>query len=206
MCGRYALKITIEELIERYGVTEYDFDINPREEIFPTDWAPVLLENEGKRKISKLKWGFKPPFTSRPIINARGETLDQKSIFRKSFLSRRCIIPASAFFEWKKEGPEKVKYRIFHKDNKIISLAGIFDTFTSENGERLNCFTIITTSPAGQLKEIHERMPVILEKGEEKYWLDNSNSDQEYLKKMLKPYPGRLVIEPENQQLSLDFD
>ncbi len=206
MCGRYALKITIEELIERYGITEGNFDINPREEIFPTDWASVLIENKGKREIYKFKWGFKPPFTRIPIINARGETLDQKKIFKKAFLNKRCIIPASAFYEWKKAGPKKVKYRIYHQYNKIISLAGIFDTFTSEKGERINCFTIITTSPTVQLNEIHDRMPVILEEREEKYWLDNSTGDQEYLKKMLKPYPGKLIIKPENQQLSLDFD
>ncbi len=206
MCGRYALRISIEELIEKYGISKKGPDINPRDEIFPTDIAPVVVENRGQREIRQYKWGFNLSFTNKLIINARGETIEKKNVFKKAFLNQRCIIPATAFFEWKKEGRKKTKYRIFLKDNTVISLAGIFDTFTFENGEMIDCFTIITTSPSEQLNKIHDRMPVILQKEEEKYWLDNYFYNLEYLKQVIKPYPGELIIQPENNQLSLDFN
>src|SRR5690554_2807147 len=124
MCGRYILKVSIEELIERYAITKNSINIKtvPDTEIFPGKQAPVIIAGNKKRHLEQLKWGFNFPFLPRPVINARGETLGEKKLFRSSFISRRCIIPATSFFEWKKVNKKNIKHQIFFPDERVISL------------------------------------------------------------------------------------
>lgn len=185
-----------------------DFSFTPSNEIFPSQKAPVILNDRGNRKIKLYKWGFSPPYLNSLIINARSETLDQKKTFREPFQNKRCIIPANGFFEWNKQGDKKVKHQIYVKDQPIFSFAGLYDTFKNDSGEDVTNYTIITTRANKEVSEIHNRMPVILHEDDILTWLDPSNKDTDGLKDLLQPYDdSRLVVKPESdsKQMSLDF-
>lgn len=206
MCGRYYLKITIDKLIERYGILNNEMDSITDGEIFPSNRAPVIIQQENKKELRLFKWGFKPSFTNRLIINARAETIDKKPTFKNAFFGSRCLVPASSFFEWQTKGKQKIKYKISLKNMDIFSLAGIFDIFKDDNGNNIQSFTVITTEPNNKLKKIHNRMPVIIPRENEDYWLDNNPVDFKILKDMLRPYPEEaLLIEPDSDQLKLNF-
>lgn len=101
MCGRYALEADIDILIDRYKAMISNTNLSKKSEIFPTETVPVIRDN-GHIQIDMLKWGFAPSFAKKPLINARGETVDIKPTFKNSFISRRCIIPATSFLNGKR--------------------------------------------------------------------------------------------------------
>ncbi|MEJ6952152.1 SOS response-associated peptidase [Natronospora cellulosivora (SeqCode)] len=221
MCGRYYVKISINKLLEKYGIINEDFytmkerknkEIINRE-IFPSQEAPIIIKNNTSSGpiIQNLKWGFSPSYSKRLIINARAETIDSKKTFKKAFLKRRCLVPASAFFEWEKSNNTKLKQRIFLKNKNLFSLAAIYDSFSNEKGKKIYAFTIITTSANNKISSIHNRMPVILNEKDEKKWLDTNFDDPIQLKGLLQPYPNEEIdIIPENkkqsEQMKLDFN
>ena len=113
MCERYSLFIPLNKLIERFGLDIIDGkEYTPRAEIYPTENAPVIVKKKHKQ-LKLFKWGFPPSYTKRPIINARAETIDEKPTFRESFQKKRCLVPATSFFEWKKDKKGKIKHRIY---------------------------------------------------------------------------------------------
>ena len=213
MCGRYFLLVKLNELKKRYGIEAADIDYHPPGEVFPTHRVPVIVENEkdNKRNIEKFKWGFSPSFTNNSIINARAETIADKNLFKNPFQEKRCIIPANLFYEWKDTASNKVKYEIGIKDREIISLAGIYNTFKDNNGDKIDCFTIITTNPSKKISRIHSRMPVILtDDGEDKWLISNNNNNIEKLKELLTPYQDEKIEidradNSQSEQLELPF-
>lgn len=126
------------------------------------------------------------------MINARAETVDKKPSFKQSLRSRRCLIPADGFYEWKKEGGRKRPYRITPKNRDLFVFAGLWDAWVSPKGETINSCTIITTSANTLIEPIHNRMPVILSEKAEEIWL-NEDTDLSTLKDLLNPYPSELM-------------
>jgi putative SOS response-associated peptidase YedK len=172
MCGRVILDADQEGLYKKYGIERPEkIIINKKTEVFPTDMHPVIFYDDEK-DIKMMKWGFTPGYAKRPIINARIETIDELVTFKESFKSRRCIIPVTGFYEWKDIDGKKIKYEIKLKLNeeRIFSLAGIYSTYKVK-GEDVEEFTIITTNANDQIKDIHNRMPVILDDKTENSWL-----------------------------------
>ncbi|GAA0368090.1 hypothetical protein GCM10008932_19930 [Alkalibacterium iburiense] len=192
MCGRYGLTVSKEELEERYEAKWSEGDFTGQEEIFPTADTVVLLPN---RKLYRIKWGFTPNFAKRPLINARSETILEKKTFKEPFSKRRCLIPATYFFEWQKvESIEKKeKKRIQMKDLPIFSMAGICERYTNENGESQLTYSILTTEANKQMASIHDRMPVILEPEDEQFYL-NLDNDPKEVQALLKPSSRKLEI------------
>lgn len=170
MCGRYELDATRKDLWERYQVTESKDDFTAREEIFPTNICPVVIPGQ---RIVQLKWGFTETFAKRPLINARQETILQKPTFRESFTSARCLVPATAFFEWEKKDDTKIKRRISIKGLLIFSLAGIRKSYPQSDGSVLETFSILTTDATPSFSKIHDRMPVILKPENEALYLNH---------------------------------
>jgi len=178
MCGRYYIEIDERELkgicdsitTERQGREEQrreeQLEIKLRGEVFPTDIVPVRI---GAGEYQAMKWGF-AGFDGKPIINARSETASIKPMFRESMKTRRCLIPASGYFEWKREGNKKVKHRIYIPERTIF-MAGCF---RQEKGAPLNHFVILTRAAANGLESIHERMPVIIPQRHAEKWLRES--------------------------------
>ncbi len=190
MCGRYLYSLDNSELREiameaqknLYG--EYKSG-----EIYPTNVAPIIISSGSAIKPVLGKWGLKKWDNKGSIINARSEGICQKPMFKKLVDSRRCIVPASAFYEWKNiSDKEKEKY-IFYNNDGILYMAGLYDVYESVPDEQLSMFdtnskidnlryTIITKAASGSMVGIHERMPVIFNKDEMKRWLLSDNVDE----------------------------
>lgn len=192
MCGRYELDADIDMLIAHYKAIIGEKDFQGSEEIFPTNTVAIIRQIEDK-EIDFLKWGFMPSFTKKPLINARGETVHIKPTFKNSFINRRCIIPATSFFEWEKVGDKKIRRRI-SLDKELFSMAGLYNSFFDE-GKQYEAFTILTINANDQMKHIHERMPLILKEEDEDMWLDSNNKNILGLKDLIVPWQGKLIIE-----------
>lgn len=206
MCGRYFLYVSLDKLLERYGINDSEINFTPKKEIFPSENAPVIIQNENdSRELKLFKWGFNMSFSSNLIINARGETVAEKRTFKNAFRTKRCLVPVTGFFEWKQVKNKKIKYRIELLKEDIFSLAGIFAIFNN-NGEAVPSFTIITTTASKSLNSIHTRMPVILDRKNEEQWLNTANNPDS-LTKLLTPFAdSKLDIKQDNGQMQFSFD
>ncbi|GAA0177571.1 SOS response-associated peptidase [Clostridium sediminicola] len=198
MCGRFLLDSDIGDIVYRYNYLGIECDLSAevnnevnKNEIFPTNSVPVIYK-EDKTNIDVFRWGF-PIWNKKVLINSRAETINEKGIFKESFQNRRCIIPVNAFFEWKKINNIKQKHKIYLKDIEIFSIAGIYNRFINENNEEFSAFSIVTTESNEKMRNIHNRMPVILRKNKEKNWLDTKVSISE-LNTIMRPYDEEDMI------------
>lgn len=200
MCGRYVvftdseydeIQSIIDEVSKEYKTSENV----AKGEVFPTDIAPVIYEHKGKSILTSMKWSY-GQYSGRPIINARTETINSKSMFQNSFHQRRCLIPANAYFEWKKEEDtkKKTKFKIFVPQCEMFFMAGIYNVFKDNTGNQYTGYAIITTSANQTTASVHDRMPVIIEPGSEKLWIGQSTENIDCLIDMLKPYTYKDMI------------
>lgn len=197
MCGRFSA-VDIVELYKQFQIENSVASLVPRYNIAPSQEIPAIISKNNKNELMMLRWGLVPNWAKDPsigykIINARAETIDIKPSFRHLITSRRCLIPADGFYEWKKEGKIKKPYRFILRGGKPFTFAGLWDSWTNQEGKIINSCTIITTKSNALIEPIHDRMPVILTKENEKLWIDQDLKDQELLKSLLKPYPEYLM-------------
>jgi putative SOS response-associated peptidase YedK len=198
MCGRYEL-IDGQRVYSRFRVTQSMLPIPDNVDVRPTQQVVVLQTDH---VLSLMKWGLVPMWAEDPrigskMINARAEGIASKLSFKKPLRYQRCLIPASAFFEWKGNPGAKVKYRIARKDGELFGFAGLYESWhdprDSTGGELATC-TIITTQPNELVAPIHNRMPVILLPEDEEHWLDLDMSEPEEITRLLQPYPADLIV------------
>jgi putative SOS response-associated peptidase YedK len=195
MCGRYEL-VDGQRVFMRFRVTNKvppildNVDVRPTQQVFALQTDHVL---------SLMKWGLVPSWAKDPsvgskMINARAEGIESKPSFKKPLRYQRCIIPASAFFEWKGNPGAKMKYRIARKDGDLFGFAGLYEHWRDPNtdGELTTC-TIITTQPNALVAPIHTRMPVMLLPEDEDHWLDPDMSEPDEIVSLLRPYPADLM-------------
>ena len=193
MCGRFTFVVSPDEIMERFELDSIPFDLPPRYNIAPGQNIPAIIEDKGQRRIGQLRWGLVPSWASDAkggykMINARAETLTEKPAFRRLFERKRCIIPADGFFEWQQRPSGKQPMRIMMRNGEPFAFAGLFDTWSSPEGEKIHTCTIITTRPNEVVKDIHDRMPVILRQEDEAIWLDRKRYDASLLQSLLVPY------------------
>jgi len=202
MCGRFTLVTDPEKLMSRFQLQEIPFDLKPRYNIAPGQQIHAILADGGRRRIGQLRWGLVPSWAQDDkigykMINARAETLRQKPVFRRLFERKRCMIPADGFFEWKQMDGRKQPMRITMRDGEPFAFAGLFDTWTAPDGQKLHTCTIITTRPNEVVADIHDRMPVILRPEDEDLWLDREKYDPDLLQSLLVPFdPGQMRAYP----------
>lgn len=215
MCGRYAV-IETQKLNDRFRTNSNLPLLKPTYNAAPGQELPVVV-NQGNNALSLMKWGLVPFWAKDPaigykMINARSETLKDKPSFRKALISQRCLIPASGFYEWQKQGSTKIPFYIRIPNSPLFAMAGLYDIWKDTSGRELKTYTIITTEPNSLLAPIHNRMPVILEKEKEEIWLNPNQPDVNMLLSLLKPYPQKdmeaypvslLVNKPENNYQEL---
>ena len=201
MCGRVTISAPREE-ISKYLYDYFsinDFEINsykPSYNISPSQNVLSIINDGTNFRAGYIKWGFIPEFSKDEktyMINTRSETIDLKPSFKKSFINKRCIIPVDGFYEWKKDQNNKTPMRIQMKDNSIFAIAGIWSMFTRDDDSKLFTFSIITTTANELMQDIHERMPVILNKDFQKIWLNPKNKDPKHLKSLLLPFDSNLM-------------
>jgi putative SOS response-associated peptidase YedK len=182
VCGRYASSRRPEDLVSWYDVEE------PPEEELPPSWnvAPtdpvygVVQSKEGVRQLRVLRWGLVPSWSkdakgAARMINARQESVKEKPAFRKAFASRRCLVPADGYYEWKQEGTDKQPWYLSTPDP--LSMAGLYEHWKTPEGTWLSTCTIITTTAPDDLGEIHDRTPLLVPREHWAVWLDRSVAD-----------------------------
>ncbi len=191
MCGRFGLSISeVKVLKARFNVSKLTTALRPRYNVAPTqDIASIL--NEAPDTLTTARWGLVPHWAKDPaignrMINARAETLVEKPAFRGLIKSRRCLILADGFYEWKQEQKSgKRPFRITLKDNAPFAFAGLWDVWRQEEKPLVSC-TIITTQANSLVSQIHDRMPVILRREDEEKWLKEPNLP--LVLELLRPY------------------
>lgn len=199
MCGRFTLRASAHEVAKAFQL-ELDFELTPRHNIAPTQQvAAIRFDPESaQRRIEFLHWGLVPAWADDPsigsrMINARGETVAEKPSFRKAFKSRRCLVVADGYYEWRKIGAKKQPYHITLRNNGPFAFAGLWERWRGTKtlgGEPLESCAIITTSANAEMKSLHDRMPVILSPIDYSSWLDPTEADVEKLKSLLEPAPA----------------
>lgn len=159
---------------------------------------PVVISKSKSPQLSLMRWGLIPSWAKDSkfglsMFNARADTVTVKPSFKLSFRRRRCLIPATGFYEWKKNGHLKIPLYYTLKDQPLFSFAGLWDRWLDPHGSTLDTYTIITTDPNSFIKPVHDRMPVILKPDGEKIWLNNTSSETSLLS-LLQPYPDNLMV------------
>ncbi|MFY9421598.1 MAG: SOS response-associated peptidase [Bacilli bacterium] len=182
MCGRFTIAVNKEDLKEhlyrQFGIEDFEVDIFlPRYNVAPGEKIIAVISDGKNFRAGLMRWGFVPSFSSGfEIINARRETLSEKPSFKNSFRNKRCLILADGYYEWKKEGKQKLPYRIALKDRKLFSFAGIWN-WAELSGERVPTCAIITCEAGSELRKIHGRVPIVLEQEAERLWLTQQNPE-----------------------------
>ena len=210
MCGRYSA-LTEEEIIEirevirevslRIAVDDFESSkiLPKREEIAPTDNAPVITGGaDSTVSFEHLRWGFEKWDGKGVIINARSETIETKSMFKKLLIAGRCVVPAGEYYEWEKQGSKKVKHFIKDKEGNILFMAGLYRE-AAEGRE----FVIITKEAYGDAAKIHDRMPVLLRVDQIEPWLNGTLTPDEIIKIEFNTSVAPCIKEGEFTQLTL---
>jgi putative SOS response-associated peptidase YedK len=192
MCGRYRLT-HVERLAEKFEAIcgGSDVELAPRYNIAPTQPVAVVRAVESGREITSIRWGLIPSWakdTSAAQINARSETVLEKPAFRENFERRRCLIPADGFFEWRRSGKLKQPFHFGMKDDSLFAFAGIWDRWKPRTSQIVESCAILTTSPNELLRDVHDRMPVILRPEHYSMWLTAPTSASGRLADTLVPY------------------
>jgi len=196
MCGRYTLYKKVDELAERYNLASVPADIHANYNVAPGQIMPVIVEDEGGKRLELMKWGLIPFWAKDPkigykLINARDDTIFEKPIWRNVILKKRALIPADGFYEWQKPNDPKGRkqpYFIHPKQVDLFSFAGVWETWKDVEGLEWKSYSIITTDPNKEMSGVHNRMPVILHPEDEASWLQPSRVTRDDIEPLLRPY------------------
>ena len=181
MCGRYLITSAPEAFRRLFGYPEQP-NFPPRYNVAPTQPVPIVRLIDGKRQFALVRWGLIPPWVKDPrgftlLINARGESVNEKPAFRNAMRRRRCLFPADGFYEWKSRAAAERPYCVRPKDGAPIAFAGLWESWMGPNGEEMETAAIVTTAANRELAPLHERMPVIVQPDAFDFWLDGRNVD-----------------------------
>jgi putative SOS response-associated peptidase YedK len=196
MCGRFTNQYTWRELHALYMLSigfEQNTEWTPKFNIAPTTNIPVILNANGERHAELMRWGLVPSFAREigrfSTFNARADGITAKPMFRGAWAAgRRCLIPASSFFEWRKS--DKQPFALALGNRGAMAFAGLWDEWTPKGGAPLRSCTIITCAANALLAPLHERMPVILGAEDWAQWLGEEPVKLAALLALLKPFPA----------------
>lgn len=205
MCGRFSLTMPADAMGRLFGV-DTPAQLGPRFNIAPSQDVFAVRRREAAdgRELAALRWGFVPawarePETMRQPINARGETVAGKPMFRDAFRNRRCLIPADGFYEWQQTGAGKQPWRIVRADGAPFAFAGLWDRWKGRDGTVIESCAIVTTDANDAVRPIHDRMPVMLDIGRFETWLSGSPVEASGL---MIPYHGALNLYPISRRIN----
>jgi putative SOS response-associated peptidase YedK len=187
MCGRFALKALPEEVQALFGTIEGE-PFPPRYNIAPTQPIAVVREEHGRRELALVRWGLVPAFVQDPrrfalLINARSEGIMDKNAYKNAMRYRRCLVPASGFYEWqkgkgttRKTGPSQ-PYWVRPTTGGLIAFAGLWETWSDRDGGEIDSGCIVTTAANATVAPIHDRMPVVIAETDFAMWLKGDTED-----------------------------
>lgn len=224
MCGRYASSRRPEDLVEEFGIVESripdaleaDYNVAPTKEVYAVVERPPSKESDEppQRQLRVLTWGLVPSWAKdasigNRLINARMETVAEKPAYKRAFATRRCLLPADGYFEWyptrettKAGKPRKQPFFVRPRDHGILAMAGLYEIWRdpakaddAPDRFRWSC-TVITTDAEDALGDIHERMPLMVDRERWGAWLDPRAQGAELLDLLEPAAPGRLEAYP----------
>jgi putative SOS response-associated peptidase YedK len=194
VCGRFTLTVSARVLAELFDLDELS-DFTPRYNIAPTQQVPAIrATDDAGREAFDPRWGLIPSWAkdrkmASRMINARSETVASKPAFRAAVRSRRCLIPADGFYEWRKIEAAKQPYLIRFADRRAFGFAGLWERWHEPGGGPVDSCTIITTTPNPLVEQVHDRMPVILDPADYEEWLQPEQLSADRLSDLLVPCP-----------------
>jgi putative SOS response-associated peptidase YedK len=202
MCGRFKLDTPPLKVKDHFGLAALEA-FPPRYNIAPTQPILIVVESPVRERPGRLpmlaRWGLIPAFAKDPrdvplLFNARAETAGERNAFRAALRHRRCLIPASGFYEWQKRGKGRSQpFLVTARDGGLFAFAGLMETFLAADGSEIDTATILTTSANAALADIHERMPVIVPPGGYARWLDCRSYEPKDVADLLRPAPEDLL-------------
>ena len=194
MCGRFTITKTEQELEKRFDASFSSKVLEARYNVAPTQLSAVITHDEPEA-VQLFRWGL-VPFWAKDLgigarmINARCETVSEKPAFKDAYRKRRCLVLADGYYEWIKRGKEKIPHRIQFRDQAPFAMAGLWERWKPKTleADTVQTFTIITVPAAKSVEHIHDRMPAILSREQERLWLDLDLPEKE-AEQLLLPYP-----------------
>lgn len=190
VCGRFSMTLAIDELrgLIPFEISNAVTIVEPRYNIAPgTDVLCVARRQDGLSRAGWMRWGYRLPWSSKPLVNARSESLWTKPVFRHAIQHRRCLVPADSYYEWG-PAPNRIPFRILPFPYRVVWLAGIYDV----TREGTPTVAIVTRAARPDIIGVHHRMPVMFQEDAGQKWLDGDNlSDL-----LTKPYPHTLTVYP----------
>jgi putative SOS response-associated peptidase YedK len=197
MCGRYTVTVSPQALRTLFDYAEQP-NFPARYNIAPTQPIAIVRLVDGRRQFALVRWGLLPSWVEDPkgfslLINARGESVNDKPAFRNAMKRRRCLIPADGFYEWQAAGARKRPFYVRAKSGKPFAFAGLWETWAGPNGEELDTAAIVTTRANKTLAAIYERMPVIVPPEAFDLWLSTNEADAETAAALIAPAPDDLL-------------
>lgn len=194
MCGRYVITSPPEAVKELFGYVGNP-NFPAQYNIAPTQPVPIIRSMSGEREFALVRWGLVPSWmkefpTTRPLINARAETLLEKPSFKRAAMRRRCLFPVNGYYEWQRSGKSAARPHFIHQpNNDLFAIAGIWEHWQGADGSEMETAAMITTEANDSLKPIHHRMPLILDKEAQDFWLGMEDATPKEISRWLKPAP-----------------
>ncbi len=198
MCGRFTLHTPINDIISHFLIDELVGEWEPRYNVAPSQTVLSMIQHRNSRRAGPITWGLVPFWVKetkkwKPLINARSETITEKSSFNRLIHKKRMVLIADSFYEWKRVGSTKQPVRFMLKSEKPFALAALWDQQGSK-GEGLTTTTILTTKANNLVSPIHDRMPVILQDNESiEKWINTKHYTFEEANSILKPLPEEFM-------------
>ena len=196
MCGRFYLDMPLDEMMTHFDLEDVpDFSANFN--IVPSQLIPVVRTGEAGRELVMVRWGLVPRWSKQvdsgySLHNARAETVADKPAYRSAYKKRRCLIPASGFYEWKAEQDGKQPYCIRLADKKPMAFAGLWERWEGAADNVIESCTIIVTEANDKIRSVHDRMPVIIDPADFELWM-SAEQETEQASVLLRSYPSELV-------------
>lgn len=193
MCGRFTLASKSKTITEYFGI-DLSYELKPRYNIAPSQDILVIRQSaDHKPEFCLMRWGLVPAWQKEEEIgtqwiNARSETINEKPLFKKLFRRQRCLIIADGFYEWQTTTHGKRPYYIYKNNHQPFAIAGLWEHWEGQDEKQLDSCLLLTTEANPEVRDIHHRMPVILQKFQFSSWLNSQNNEIEMLKSFLQPY------------------
>jgi putative SOS response-associated peptidase YedK len=197
MCGRYCITSAPEAIRALFRYREQP-NFPARYNVAPTQPVPIVRMGASERELALVRWGLIPAWVKNPksftlLINARGESVNDKASFRNAMKRRRCLFPADGFYEWKPVGNAKRPYLAQPVAGGPVAFAGLWETWIGPNGEEMETAAIVTTEANATMAAVHHRAPVIVPPEQFDFWLDCKNVDEKMAAELIAPAPEDLM-------------
>lgn len=198
MCGRFAITLPDDAMARLFdAVPANDLPPVPRYNVCPTTPVAVAISAEGRRRYGPMRWGFIPRWYKTPgdgplLFNARSETLADKPAFAEAARKRRCLIPATGFYEWTRQGETRLPWLITRADGAPMVFAGVWQMWQGQDGARMATCAIVTAAATDAMADLHDRVPVVLDPADWPLWLGEAGLGAARL--MVPPLAGALTF------------